>query len=60
MPIGSKHTALCSADVHSNQTDVARNEQAEAAAQGKGVTVTAQRSAAIRDRTPAGSAGLQQ
>ncbi len=24
MPIGTKHTALCSADVHSNQTDVAR------------------------------------
>ena len=32
MPIGTKHTALCPADVHSNQTDVARNEQAEAAA----------------------------
>ena len=32
MPIGSKHTALCLADVHSNQTDVERNQQVEAAA----------------------------
>jgi hypothetical protein len=36
MPIGSKHTALCSADVHSNQTEICAQRESRGSRIGQG------------------------